>query len=172
MNTYVALLRAVNVGGTGKLAMSTLRDLCAELGFRRIETYIASGNVIFDSHAAAATAGSQLEQRLLRHTGKPIGVFVRSAAEMRSVLDANPFPEHEPAHVYACFLGAKPPRDALDEVRGQAGELIAVGKRELYVYYPAGMGKSRLQIPAARAGTARNMNTVARLAAMSSRDPS
>jgi uncharacterized protein (DUF1697 family) len=169
MNTYVALLRAVNVGGTGKLAMSELKASCAELGCRRIETYIASGNVVFDSGDTAETVQLRLEQRLLRIAGRPVGVFVRSAAEMRGVLDGNPFPDCEPAHVYACFLDAKPPREVLDEVRGQTVELIRVGRREIYVYYPSGMGKSRLRIPAASAGTARNMNTVAKLVTMCSR---
>ena len=171
MNTFVALLRAVNVGGTGKLAMSTLKALCAELGFSRIETYIASGNVVFDSGSTAATVQSQLQRRLARHAGNPVGIFIRSAAELRDVLDGNPFSEHEPAHVYAYFLNARPPSGALDAVRGHAEELIRIGKREIYVYYPSGMGRSRLRIPAAGAGTARNMNTVAKLVAMSARRP-
>jgi len=169
MNTFVALLRAVNVGGTGKLAMSALKMICTELGFTRVETYIASGNVVFDCRSTAATVKSQLEQRLLRLAGRPVGVVIRSAAELRGVRDANPFPDREPAHVYACFLDAKPPAAVLDEVRGRTMELIGVGKREIYVYYPFGMGKSRLRIPAASAGTARNMNTVARLVAMTAR---
>ncbi len=171
MNTFVALLRAVNVGGTGKLAMSALKLMCAELGCSRIETYIASGNVVFDCSGTAATVKSQLEQRLLRLAGKPVGVVLRSATEMRGVRDANPFPDREPAHVYACFLDTKPRTAVLDEVRGRTVELIGIGKREIYVYYPSGMGKSRLRIPAASAGTARNMNTVAKLVAMSARGP-
>jgi uncharacterized protein (DUF1697 family) len=65
MTRYVALLRAVNVGGTGKLPMSRLRALCKEGGFTRVQTYIASGNVVFESAAAAPKVKSELEARLL-----------------------------------------------------------------------------------------------------------
>lgn len=169
MTSYVALLRAVNVGGTGKLAMADLKTLCAELGFQRIETYIASGNVIFDCTEAARTIETQMEQRLLADTGKSIAVFVRSAAEMRSVLTRNPFSARQPRLTHAFFLRDKPRSGVLDEVRGQVEEQIQLGLREIYVYYPSGAGRSKLRIPAARLGTARNLNTIAKLVEISSR---
>jgi uncharacterized protein (DUF1697 family) len=73
MTTYVALLRAVNVGGTGKFPMANLKALFAELGYRRIETYIASGNVVFDCDLAAEKVQAQLEKRLLIYAGKAVG---------------------------------------------------------------------------------------------------
>ena len=79
MTTYIALLRAVNVGGTGKLPMADLKALCAELGYRRIETFIASGNVVFDCDLPAEKVEAQLERRLLIYAGKAVGVFVRTA---------------------------------------------------------------------------------------------
>jgi uncharacterized protein (DUF1697 family) len=169
MTTYIALLRAVNVGGTGKLPMADLKALCAELGFGQIETYIASGNVVFDCDMPAARVQAQLEKRLLAYAGKTIGVFVRTASEMRTILKRNPFSDKEPKHTYSFFLDEKPPSDALDEVRGRDGEELRLGLREIYVYYPTGMGKSKLQIPAAKLGTSRNLNTVAKLVEMSSR---
>jgi uncharacterized protein (DUF1697 family) len=168
MSRYVALLRAVNVGGTGKLSMADLRRICTDAGFDLVQTYIASGNVVFASVQTAAGAKSELERRLHGHTGKMIGVFIRTAAEMRAVLKANPFPREDPARTYVFFLGGKPPRDALSSVRRQTDEEIRAGARELYVHYPSGMGQSKLVIPAATAGTARNMNTVAKLVEMSS----
>jgi uncharacterized protein (DUF1697 family) len=84
------------------------------------------------------------------------------------VLRTNPFSEAEPARTYAFFLASKPPKDALANVRHRKDEEIGVGKREIYVYYPSGMGQSRLVIPAASAGTARNMNTVTKLVEMTS----
>lgn len=169
MTTYIALLRAVNVGGTGKLAMADLKALCAELGFRRIETYIASGNVIFDCTEAPQTIEAQMEERLLADTGRSIAVFVRSAAAMRAVKTRNPFADREPKLTHAFFLREKPQSGILDEVRGQAEEQIRLGLREIYVYYPSGAGRSTLLIPAARLGTARNLNTVAKLVEISSR---
>jgi uncharacterized protein (DUF1697 family) len=115
---YVALLRAVNVGGTGKLAMSELKAMCEDAGFARAETYIASGNVVFDSTAAPAKIKAALEKRLHVHAGKPVGVVVRTAAEMRAVLAANPFPKAEPKYAYVVFLDDAPPRDALERLHG------------------------------------------------------
>jgi uncharacterized protein (DUF1697 family) len=109
-----------------------------------------------------------LASRLHAHAKKPIDVFVRTAAEMRAVLAANPFTKPEPKFVYAFFLDEKPPADAATTAKHRVDEDIRAGKRELYVHYPQGMGQSRLVIPAATHGTARNMNTVAKLVAMSS----
>jgi uncharacterized protein (DUF1697 family) len=169
MIRYIALLRAVNVGGTGKLPMADLKMLCEHSGFARVETYIASGNVVFESKAAASAVKADLEARLLDYAGKPVGVVLRTAAEMLAVLKANPFPDGEPNQTYAIFLDRSPPRDALDHVAGRSEEQLHLGDREIYVLYPSGMGRSKLKIPAAKTGTARNMNTVARLAEMASR---
>jgi uncharacterized protein (DUF1697 family) len=169
MAKYIALLRAVNVGGSGKLPMTDLKAICAEAGYSRIETYIASGNVVFECNVAAAKVQADLEARLLAYAGKAVGAFVRTVADMRSVLEGNPFSHREPRHTYAFFLHGKPPRDALEHARGRAEEEIRLGRREIYVYYPSGMGKSKLRIPAAKDATARNMNTVARLVEMCSR---
>jgi uncharacterized protein (DUF1697 family) len=87
---------------------------------------------------------------------------------MLAVLKENPFSGCDPRRTYVHFLPAQAPRDALAHVRGHAAEQLHLGGREIYVYYPLGMGQSRLQIPAARLGTARNMNTVAKLVAMCS----
>jgi uncharacterized protein (DUF1697 family) len=169
MTTYVALLRAINVGGTGKLPMNDLVSICSNAGFLRPETYIASGNVVFDSKASPVTVKRELERRLYAYAGKPIGVAVRKGSEMASILRANPFPKAPPNFVYVLFLDEKPAKDTLDGVTGLNGEQIHLGKRELYIHYRHGMGKSKLKIPAARSATARNMNTVAALAKMAAR---
>jgi uncharacterized protein (DUF1697 family) len=165
MTKYVALLRAVNVGGTGKLPMAELKSMCSDAGFARVETYIASGNVVFETRARPSRVKAELEARLLAFFAKPVGVVVRTAAEMVAVLKANPFPEAEPKF----FLDERAPRDALDRAVGQSGERMALGDREIFVHYGKGMGRSKLRIPAARTGTARNMNTVAKLAEIASK---
>ena len=169
MTRYVALLRAVNVGGTGALPMAKLKAMCVEAGFGRVETYIASGNVVFDSKAAASRVKSELESRLQVYAKKPVAVLVRTADEMASVLEANPFARMEPKYTYVVFLDARPPRDALDHAAGVNGEEMALGKREIFIHYPTGMGRSRLRIPAAKTGTARNLNTVAKLAELAAK---
>jgi uncharacterized protein (DUF1697 family) len=166
MGSFVALLRAVNVGGTGKLPMSDLKAICEELGFGAVRTYIASGNVVFTSRKSEAAVKSALEKRLETYAGKPVGVLVRSAAEMAQVASDNPFPKAAPNRTMAVFLDRAPPADTLANVRGQKDEQIRLGRREIYVHYGEGMAKSKLVIPAARLGTARNMNTVATLAKM------
>jgi uncharacterized protein (DUF1697 family) len=169
MTRYVALLRAVNVGGTGKLPMTDLKTMCTDAGFSQVETYIASGNVVFESKAAASKVKAELEARLLAYFGKPFGVVVRTASEIAAVLKTNPFPKAEPDRIYAIFLDERPAKDALKHAVGQSDEEMRLGDREILVYYPSGMGRSKLRIPAAKMGTARNMNTVAKLAEMASK---
>jgi uncharacterized protein (DUF1697 family) len=166
MGSFVALLRAVNVGGTGKLPMSDLKALCEELGFGAVRTFIASGNVVFTSRKSEAAIKAALEKQLATYAGKPVGVLVRSAAEMAQVLSDNPFPKAAPNRVMALFLDGAPPADTLAGLRGQRDEQIQLGRREIYIHYGQGMGTSKLVIPAAKTGTARNMNTVATLAKM------
>jgi uncharacterized protein (DUF1697 family) len=166
MSVFVVLLRAVNVGGTGKLPMSELKRLCEKAGFRNVRTYIASGNVVAERDGSAAEAKTALEAELRTYAGKPVGAIVRSAAEMAKVVADNPFPDRSASRTVAIFLDRAPPADALNDVKGQATEETSLGAREIYVHYPDGMGRSKLRIPAAENGTARNMNTVAKLTAM------
>jgi uncharacterized protein (DUF1697 family) len=169
VTTFIALLRAVNVGGTGKIAMSDLKRLCEEAGCANVRTYIASGNVILESGSAEARLKAKLEAALKAHVGKPVGVMVRSAAEMADVVARNPFPRKAPNRTVAIFLDRPPGRDILDGVRGRKDEEIRVMGREIYVRYPDGIGKSELIIPGAKDGTARNMNTVAKLAELAAK---
>jgi uncharacterized protein (DUF1697 family) len=169
MAKYVALLRAVNVGGTGKLPMAGLKAMCVDAGFTRVETYIASGNVVFESKAAPAKVKAELEKRLHEYGGKPVGVAIRTAAEMQAVLQRNPFPKAAPNFTTVIFLDEPPPADALKHATGVADEKMRLGSCEIYVHYPSGMGRSKLKIPAAKLGTARNVNTVTKLTEMASK---
>jgi uncharacterized protein (DUF1697 family) len=166
MTAFVALLRAVNVGGTGKLPMSELKAMCEALGFTGVRTYVASGNVVFTSRKSEAAVKKALEARLEAFAGKAVGVMVRTAAEMQAVLKHNPFPNAPGNRTVAIFLDAAPPTDTLTAVRGRKDEEIGLGAREIYVHYGEGMAHSKLVVPAAKAGTARNMNTIATLAKM------
>ena len=161
---YVALLRAVNVGGTGKLPMSELVAMCTAAGFASARTYIASGNVVFTSTLDEANVKGVLEERLAAYAGKPVGLLIRTASEMAAVRDANPFPDRAGNRVVAIFLDQPPPNDALNQARNLSDEVMGLGIREIYVAYTDGMADSRLSIPAAKTGTGRNMNTVAKLA--------
>ena len=166
MDAWICLLRAVNVGGTGKLPMADLRRLCTEAGFADVRTYIASGNVVCRSGKGEAGVKQALEAALQDYAGRPVGVQVRSPDEMAAVLAGNPFPDAPGNRCLAVFLDMPPAADVLDDLRGQNGEQVAVGAREIYIHYGEGMADSRLRIPAAAKGTARNMNTIAKLVAM------
>lgn len=169
MAKYIALLRAVNVGGTGKLPMPELAAMCVAAGFSKVKTYIASGNVVFESAAKPAGVKAELEARLKIFAKKPVGVIVRTAAEMERVFKANPFPKAAPNRTVAIFLDEPPPSDSLTHAVGLKGEQMRLGQREIYIHYGDGMGTSKLRIPAAKTGTMRNMNTIARLAEMAAK---
>ncbi|EED67601.1 DUF1697 domain-containing protein [Comamonas testosteroni] len=166
MPIYIALLRAVNVGGTGKLPMAELKSMCEAEGCTQVQTYIASGNVVLKADCSAQQLKSALARRLASYAGKPIEVFVRTLQQMKQVLEANPFPQSPGNRAVAIFLEEAPPADALSQVTGRNDEQLQLGRREIYVAYGSGMGNSRLKIPAAASGTARNLNTIAKLVEM------
>lgn len=162
MTSYVALLRGVNLGKR-QLRMEDLRRIGTELGLDTPRTYIASGNLLFASDKGEKALKAELEAALEQHMGAKVGVMLRTAKEMAAVPRANPFGEEPGNRVVAIFLDEPPPSDAAAYAKNVAEERIEIGKREIYVHYPNGQGPSKLLIPAAAKGTARNMNTVAKL---------
>lgn len=166
MRTYVALLRAVNVGRAGKLPMADLRRICEEAGFGEVRTYIQSGNVVLTAPGDEGSVRESLEGALAAALGRRVGVIVRQPAELESVLADNPFPEADPRKVIVMFHATEPPPDVLEGVRTLAGEEFVLRGREIYVHYPDGQGASRLRVPLADRSTGRNLNTVARLTEM------
>ena len=166
MTAYVALLRAMNVAGTGKLPMTELKAIGEACGFKDVRTFIASGNLLFDSNLAEAEARARIEARLEAFFGKPVAVFVRTAAELAATAAANPFDDDKPSRVMAHFIAEQPVAAMLAEARDVAGERMALGPRSIIVSYGEGIGKTRLKLPAVKHGTARNMNSVAKIAAM------
>lgn len=166
MPAYVVLLRALNLMGTRGLPMTELKSICEDLGFQSVRTWIASGNVVLQSRKSESNVKSTLEAVLSKRMGRPVGVMVRTAPEIAAVLRANPFPGLHTSKVMAIFLDAPPAADALSNLKNHTKEELRLGLREIYVYYPDGQGQSRLLIPALKHGTARNMNTIAKLAEM------
>jgi len=165
VTAFVALLRAVNVGRR-KLLMSDLKAIGDELGLGAARTFIASGNLLFTSTKSEAELRESLEQRLGHHMGAEVPVMVRTAREMADSTRANPFAGEPGNRVYAIFLNDPPTAEAIAAASNVTGERLALGAREIYVHYPTGMGQSKLKIPAAAKGTARNMNSVAKMAAL------
>jgi uncharacterized protein (DUF1697 family) len=168
MAVYVALLRAINVGGAGKLAMKDLRALCEDAGFEDVSTYIQTGNVVFRCKQAKAKVQQLLEKAVAKKLGKPVGVFLRSPKELATLLEESPFAKAKPNHVYVMFLDRAPTTKSLSDIDAPGGEQIEPLGKHLIVHYPNGMGRSKLKLEAAKTGTARNMNTVSKLAEMAS----
>lgn len=160
MQTFIALLRAINVSGTGKLAMARLRQLCEEAGFKDVRTYIQSGNVVLKSSLSEAKVKAALEQLLEGELGKAHAAFVRTAAELSEVIEKNPYPKAEAKFLQVVFFDKAP---ALGQVTAPEGEELSIRGREVYVHYPNGMGQSKLKAAGLKEGTGRNLNTLRKL---------
>jgi len=175
MPTYVGLLRAVNLGGGTQVRMEALRTLLENSGLENVRTLLQSGNVVFQS---AAVSGSELEGSLSEKIARTFRVktelFLRSAAEWKTVIAGNPFPREareDPAHLLVMVLRGSPGKaewNALDgAIRGR--ERVRGSGRHAYLVYPDGIGRSKLTTALIEAklgttGTARNWNTVLKLA--------
>lgn len=175
--TYVALLRGINVGGNKPVAMPELREMLAQLGFDDVRSILQSGNLVFRSSTRVNRA---LENRLESETAARLGLqadfLIRTAREWRTIVARNPFrkaAESDPAHLVVMLLKTVPKADAIKAAQGAiAGrETIRADGRQLYIVYPAGIGTSRLtnallEKKLGTRGTARNWNTVLKLATL------
>ena len=164
MAAYVALIRAVNVSGTGKLPKEDLKAIGEACGFNDCRTFINSGNLLFTTDLGEAEAKARMEKRVEDHLGKAAPVYVRSAVEMAEAVARDPFTDDKPSRRFAHFIDQEPVQAMLDEARDLAGERLALGPRLIYVSYGEGISKTKLKLPAVKQGTARNMNSVARIA--------
>jgi uncharacterized protein (DUF1697 family) len=172
MKRWVALLRAVNVGGR-KLPMAELRALCAELGWSDVATYIQSGNLVFSADGKAGALEAALERAIEKKFAMKVPVIVRDARQLRACLDDNPFPRaaRETPNRLLLLLSKRPPAadsaDAL-EARAGAGERVGRAGGGLWICYPEGMARSKLtpslidRIVGSPA-TGRNHRTIVRL---------
>jgi uncharacterized protein (DUF1697 family) len=163
VTAYVALLRAVNVGGR-QLKMDDLKRIASGAGLESPRTFIASGNLLFASGNSEAAVKRELEAALTAHMGKPVEVMVRTAEEMDQAVEANPFAQEPGNRVVAIFFDEPPAEEAITSAKNVTNERLAHRGREIYVHYPDGQGRSKLKLGTRASGTARNMNTVAKLA--------
>ena len=177
MSVHIALVRGINVGGHAKLAMADLRELLTALGLREARTLLQSGNAVFAGGARGGAAlETHLEKEMLQRLGMRAAFLVRSPAELADVIAHNPFPDEakrDLGHLIVMFLKSAPVADAVEALRAAVTgpEVIRAGGRHLYITYPDGMGRSKLtgamiEKKLGMAGTARNWNTVLKLAAL------
>jgi len=183
MPTFVILLRAVNVGSTGKLPMADFRKLLTDSNCAKVETYIQSGNAVVDAKCSAPALAKSVTAALAKYMGAPVPVIVRTHAELDRIIAANPFAAEaaaDGARVHAVFLSAAPPATkaaALEEVIAKypaRRDRYYLQGDTLYLHLPDGAADSKFTAQTVdRAlgvtATARNWNTVLKLHAMSAR---
>jgi uncharacterized protein (DUF1697 family) len=177
MSVQVALLRAVNVGGHGKLPMSELKALATKIGLKNVSSLLQSGNVVFDAgNRAPATIEKLFEAACAKEFGLETSVFVRAPSDLEQLIAANPFPREAkncPALLHVLFMREAPAAGCFKALQAaiKGEERVRGDARHAYIFYPDGAGSSKLtssviarhlQTP----GTARNWNTVLKLAAL------
>jgi uncharacterized protein (DUF1697 family) len=174
MPVLIAMLRGINVGGHNKIKMDALRDLCVALKFQNPQTYVQSGNIIFrTAQSDLALIAKRIQQSMEKTFACCPEVILRTTDELRSVVKRSPFARRQdldPAKLLVTFLATDPGDQARRNLRKEKfapDELHVIG-RELYIYFPTGMGKSKLPLPRIHKilntpGTARNWNSVTKI---------
>lgn len=180
MPAYVAMLRGINVGGQKIIRMEHLRESCAALGFRNVETYIQSGNILFLTTDQSPSALSQrISEAIRRDFGFSVPAVVKTARELESVIKSNPFLKEkgiDASKLHVTFLADVPSRSALKHLEGlPAGpDRFHGGRQEIYLYCPDGYGNTKLSNTAFEkalsvGATTRNWKTVHALFEMAAR---
>jgi uncharacterized protein (DUF1697 family) len=174
METNIALLRGINVGGHNKIKMDELKRLFESLGLQKVKTYIQSGNVLFESNDKAKALCQRIEREIATGFGYSINVMLRTAGEMDQIIKDCPYrPEHllEGESIHVCFLSHYPSQEAIDRVMAftNENEDCHIKGREVYLFFRESIRHSKLakqlqklEVP----GTMRNWNTVNKLAGM------
>ncbi len=176
MTVYVSMLRAVNVGGSGLIKMDALRELYESVGLADVRSLLQSGNVVFRSSLTdRRTLVKRIAQEIERRFDLRVGVILRTLAEVASIVDRGPLlsPRAAKSKLLVMFLSAVPAAAAQDALMKwhkskQLNELLEIRGPEIYIYYPDGVGRSKLtgaviENKIDTAGTARNWNTLTKL---------
>jgi len=165
MTVHIALLRAVNLVKHNRVAMTELRALAAGLGFTDVQTLLQSGNLVFRSEVTGAELESLLEAEARKRLGLDTDFMVRTAKQWNAIAAGNPFPaeaKNDPGHLLVMVCKDVVAKET--KITGARREIVRPKGREIYIYYPDGAGASRLKISVC--GTARNWNTVLKLAVL------
>jgi uncharacterized protein (DUF1697 family) len=180
MPVIISMLRGVNVGSHNKVKMDALRALYESLGLRDPQTYVQSGNAIFrteerDLDRLARRIESAIEKALGFHSD----VILRTSSELRAVIAKNPFATWrgmEPNKLLITFLAGDPVPEAGEKIRTFKAdpEEVRIAGRELYIYFPNGIGQSKLSMPTVlktlkTSGTGRNWNSITKMLEIAAR---
>lgn len=177
MNTYISLLRGINVGGHAKIKMKGLAELYESLGFKNVRTYVQSGNVVFESNGNNINQIiKKIETGIQKKFDLSVKVTIRTQEEIKRIIKNNPFLKRKTIEIerlHVIFLSEKPDPALIKNLKvnkKESEEFIICGS-EIYLYFPEGMGTAKLQPGILEkklnvAATARNWNTVNALAVM------
>ena len=179
MTTYIAVLRAINLGPHNRVAMADLRAMLEKIGFEEPRTIVVSGNVVFrGTSASSEKIEALLEAASTKHLGVTTDYFVRSAKEWQAIIAANPFPaeaKSDPARLVMMCLRDAPSASAVTALQAaiKGRETVRAKGKQAYLVYPDGQGRSKLTIQMIEKalgtrGTARNWNTVLKLGELAS----
>jgi uncharacterized protein (DUF1697 family) len=175
MHNFVALLRAVNVGGTSKAPSADLKAAAEKIGLQEVQPVLQTGNLVFRADEKVEALETRLEQVFLEQLGLKTEVMVRDAAQWSALVAANPFPNEaksDPSHLLVMVMKREPLADGVKALQAHPGpERVEARGRELYIVYPEGIGRSRLNAASGWKklgcqGTGRNWNTVLKLASL------
>lgn len=168
MARQIVLLRGINIGSRKRVAMPKLREILEDAGYRDVQTYVQSGNVVLSTSKSAKQTARAVEKLVKQHFRLDVPVVVRTKGELAAVVKANPLGDvaDDPKRYQVTFFEAKPETKLvrkLDEVCAP-GEKIAHTGREIYAWHPAGVARSKVWNELARSGgTSRNWTTVTKL---------
>lgn len=149
MQTYIALLRGINVSGQKLIKMADLRQHLSALSFQNIQTYIQSGNIVFQSHEKADAVESLIAEKIEEVYGFTVPVLVKSKEELNEIYEHNPFlngKDSDSRFLHVTMLNGKSKSDAktlLYDYIAQS-EKLAIRNREVYLFMPSGYGKTKL----------------------------
>lgn len=175
MKTYIALLRGINVGGHKKVPMAELRDVLTKAGLQKVQTYIQSGNVVFQSTEKTKELEDKIQNAILAYFGFEVSVIVKTRSELQTIFDACPFEKEIKVKTYFILLNKIPNAELVNEVKGitYENEEVVIIKDCLYFYSLLGFGQTKFNMNSYERklkviGTSRNYNTMVKLLSLSS----
>jgi len=175
MINYVALLRDINVSGQKKILMAELREVLTKSGIENVQTYIQSGNIIFQSlETDKSTLALKIHNAIKLYFGFEVPVLVLTSLELKNIFDSSPFPKEKKENSYFVMLYSKADRNLVDDISelSYPNEEFKITDKAIYFYCSVGYGKAKLgnnffERKLKVTATARNYKTMVKLLSLS-----
>ena len=171
------MLRGINVGGQKRVSMQVLKEIYSSLGYREIQTYVQSGNVIFSAEASGSSVKEEMEKEIKRTFSFDVLVFLRNRSELAALVKNSPFKQKDETKLHVTFLSEKPGKIPVDELNSakNGAEDFTISGKEIYLFCPNGYGVTKLsntffEKKLKVSATTRNWRTVNTLLAILSRE--